>query len=196
MEAVFGIVILIFSIVIHEVAHGYTADRLGDPTARYAGRLTLNPLPHLDLMGSIILPVLTYFGGGFIFGWAKPVPYDPRNIDARWGEAAVAFAGPLSNILLALVFGLLLQGGVIPLTAVPIVEYIVLINIVLAVFNLVPIPPLDGSKLLFAFLPASAMNIRYTLERYGLVLVLVFVFFAWGIIAPIVEYLFRLFIGA
>src|SRR5687768_676502 len=110
MEIIFGIAVLILSIIVHEVAHGVAADRLGDPTARYAGRLTLNPISHIDPVGSIVLPLITYFSGGFIFGWAKPVPYNPYNLrNGTWGEALVALAGPTSNIALALVFGLLIR---------------------------------------------------------------------------------------
>src|SRR3990167_7918192 len=113
MELVFGIIILIFSIIIHEVMHGVVANSLGDPTARLAGRLTLNPIPHIDLFGSIIIPgLLVLTNAGILFGWAKPVPYNPYNLrGGKWGEGAVAFAGVGANFLLAIIFGLLIRFG-------------------------------------------------------------------------------------
>ena len=156
VDFVFSIAVLIMSVVIHEVSHGYAADSLGDPTARLAGRLTLNPLKHLDPFGSVLLPALTYLFGGFIFGWAKPVPYNPYNLkNQRWGPAVVAGAGPLANILIALIFGLAVRffGNFLAAGFVQIALAIIFINLILAIFNLVPIPPLDGSKILFAALP-------------------------------------------
>src|SRR3989338_5580912 len=112
MEFIFQIAILIMSVVIHEVSHGYSASMLGDQTARYQGRLTLNPIKHLDFVGSFLVPLSSYFLGGFIFGWAKPVPYNPYNLrPGRWSEAIVASAGPVSNIILAIIFGILLETG-------------------------------------------------------------------------------------
>ncbi len=200
VDFVFQILILIMSVVVHEVAHGYTASLLGDQTARYEGRLTLNPLKHLDLFGSFILPFLSYTLGGFIFGWAKPVPYNPYNLrPGRWSEAQVAIAGPASNILLALIFSLILRFGVSGGWANPafvqITAVIVFINILLAIFNLMPIPPLDGSKILFAFLPDKFFELRNFFERYGLVLVIIFIFFVWQFIAPLSYFLFRIFTG-
>jgi Zn-dependent protease len=198
IEFVFHIVILIFSIVIHEVAHGYAANMLGDKTAEYEGRLTLNPIKHLDPVGSLLVPFLSYSLGGFIIGWAKPVPFNPYNLrNQKWGEAIVAGAGPLSNIIIALVFGLairFLPYGAVPESFISIMAIISLINILLAVFNLVPIPPLDGSKILFSFLPFHS-TIRATLERNGLIFVFIFIFFLWRFIAPIVGYLFTLITG-
>ena len=156
IDFVFSVAVLIFSVVIHEVSHGYAANALGDSTAKHAGRLTLNPLPHLDLFGSLVLPLITYWAGGFIFGWAKPVPYNPYNLsNQRWGPAIVAAAGPAANLLIALIFGLLIR--IAPVIGAPagfmsIATTIVFINILLAVFNFVPIPPLDGSKILFSVL--------------------------------------------
>src|SRR3954470_23460404 len=110
IDFIFSILILIFSIVVHEVSHGYAAYLQGDNTAKFAGRLTLNPLKHLEWFGSFILPVLSYYFGGFIIGWAKPVPFNPYNLqNQRWGEAIVAIAGPLSNICIALIFGLAIR---------------------------------------------------------------------------------------
>lgn len=199
---VFSFVVLIFSIVIHEFSHGWMADHLGDPTARHMGRLTLNPVPHIDLMGSIIVPlILLISSAGFIIGWAKPVPYNPYNLrDKKNGEMLVAFAGPASNLLLALVFGimiriLLLQGIGIDSSVISFFSIVVLYNILLAVFNLVPIPPLDGSKILFHFLPYSAHNIRETMERNGMLFLVIFILFGFKFILPIMFFLFSLFTG-
>ena len=200
VDFIFQIAILIMSVVIHEVSHGYAASYLGDQTARYQGRLTLNPLKHLDFVGSFLVPLLLYISKvGIIFGWAKPVPYNPYNLKpGRWSEAIVASAGPASNIFLALLFGLLLRIGIVSETNpafIEIVSLIVFINILLAIFNLVPIPPLDGSKLIFAFFPDKSRQIRGFFERYGLILVLFFIFFLWQFIFPVIVLLFRLITG-
>ena len=190
------------SVVIHEVSHGYAASMLGDQTAKYQGRLTLNPLKHLDFVGSFLVPFLSYFLGGFIFGWAKPVPYNPYNLrPGRWSEATVAIAGPASNILLALIFGMLLRVGVSGEASwaspafIQITAMIVFINILLAIFNLMPIPPLDGSKLLFTVFPDKLHQIREFFDRYGLILVILFIFFLWQFIFPIITLFFRLITG-
>jgi Zn-dependent protease len=196
MEFVFQIAILVISVVIHEVSHGYAASFLGDQTARYQGRLTLNPIKHLDFVGSFLVPSIAYFLGGFIFGWAKPVPYNPYNLKpGRWSEAMVAVAGPASNICVAIIFGLLLRVGVGNSAFIEITSIIVLINIILAVFNLVPIPPLDGSKILFAIFPDKLFQIRGFFEKYGLMLVLFFIFFLWQFIFPVIILFFRLITG-
>ncbi|OHA90887.1 MAG: hypothetical protein A2665_00120 [Candidatus Zambryskibacteria bacterium RIFCSPHIGHO2_01_FULL_46_30] len=197
VEFIFQIAILIISVVIHEVSHGYAASFLGDQTAKYQGRLTLNPLKHLDFVGSFLVPSMAYFLGGFIFGWAKPVPYNPYNLKpGRWSEAIVAAAGPASNIALALIFGLLLRIGVATSPAfIQITSVIVFINILLAIFNLMPIPPLDGSKLLFAAFPDKLYQLRGFFERYGLILVLFFIFFLWQFIFPVIILLFRFLTG-
>lgn len=196
MSAIFTFAILMLSVVIHEVSHGYAALRLGDPTAKYAGRLTLNPLKHIDMIGSIIVPIITsLLGVGF--GWAKPVPFNPDNFrkttfNLHWGEALVAIAGPASNLLIALVFGLAARA--IPELFTP-AAIIVLVNITLAVFNLVPVPPLDGSKILFALIPRQYPEIRRWLEQNQIILSLVFIFFLWQFFEPIVFKLFLLFVG-
>ena len=202
VDFIFQIAILIMSVVIHEVSHGYAASYLGDQTARYEGRLTLNPIKHLDFVGSILVPSIAYFLGGFIFGWAKPVPYNPYNLrPGRWSEAIVAVAGPASNIILAILFGLLLRVSIVGEASwanpafVQITSLIVFINILLAIFNLVPIPPLDGSKLLFAAFPEKLQQMRGFFERYGLMLVLFFIFFLWQFIFPVIVVLFRLITG-
>src|SRR3989344_1166355 len=158
IDTIFSIAALVMSVVIHEVSHGYAALRGGDQTAKLAGRLTLNPLKHLDPIGSFLVPLLTSLAG-FTFGWAKPVPYNPYNLrNKRFGEALVATAGPLSNILIAIIFGIIVRVSAlyelpVSVAFLKIVGIIVLINIVLAIFNLVPIPPLDGSKILLSILP-------------------------------------------
>ena len=199
VDFIFQIAILIMSVVIHEVSHGFTASVLGDQTAKYQGRLTLNPIKHIDPIGSIVVPTIGYLFGGFIFGWAKPVPYNPYNLKpGRWSEAMVAMAGPASNIGLALIFGLLLR-FVVSMSWGPafvqITAIIVFINILLAIFNLVPIPPLDGSKILMAFFPEKFLEIREFFEKYGLILILFFIFFLWQFILPIVVAIFSLITG-
>lgn len=154
----FQVAVLIFSVVLHEAAHGYMANYLGDPTARLAGRLTLNPLKHLDPVGSVILPlILKLTGSPILIGYAKPVPYNPYNLQGRWGEALVALAGPGTNILLALIFGLAIRifGAVLDPTLLGAFAVIVFINLLLALFNLIPVPPLDGSKIMSELLPGE-----------------------------------------
>lgn len=196
MIYIFPIVIFLFSVIIHEVSHGYAAYMQGDNTAKYAGRLTLNPIPHVDLFGSILLPLLLILGHSpMVIGWAKPVPFNPYNLkNQKWGEAIVALAGPLSNICIALVFGLLIRFGLFPSLIEPF-GYIVFINLILAVFNLVPIPPLDGSKILFSILPYRLNSIREFLEKNGFFLLLIFVFFLWDYVYPIAIILFHIITG-
>lgn len=152
-DGIFLVIIIMFSAVIHEVMHGVAADKLGDPTARYAGRLTLNPIPHLDMFGSILLPLLFVLSNSPIFfGWAKPVPYNPYNLrPGRFSEAIVAGAGPFSNLVIALIGGLVIRSDVFA-AANDIIFLVVRVNVMLCIFNLIPIPPLDGSKVLEAFL--------------------------------------------
>ncbi len=188
------------SVVIHEVAHGYMALRYGDKTALFAGRLTLNPIPHLDLFGSILLPAMLFFSGSpFMIGWAKPVPYNPDNLSNRkWGSIAVAAAGILANLSLAIIFGLLLRftdGSLMPAGFDSIVSLIVLVNLVLAIFNLVPIPPLDGSKILYPLLPSAFQPIVSFIEQFALIFLIVFVVFFSSSIYPILSFLFQLITG-
>jgi Zn-dependent protease len=197
---IFQLVIFLFSVVIHEVSHGYAAYALGDPTAKYSGRLTLNPLKHLDPFGSVIFPFLIYIasGGTAIFGWAKPVPYNPYNLRwPKWGPAAVGAAGPLSNITIALIFGLALRwmytGIATPFLAM--LALIVYINVLIAVFNLIPIPPLDGSKVLFAILPAGTEQFQAQFERYGFLVLIAFLLIGFQIITPLVSLIFHLITG-
>lgn len=185
MEQVITIIALIISIILHEMAHGYAANALGDPTARLQGRLSGNPLVHIDPLGSVIIPgFLLLMNSGILFGWAKPVPYNPYNFsNQKWGEALVAVAGPATNLLLALIFGLIIRvADVLSLSAsfVEIAIYIVYINVLLAIFNMIPVPPLDGSKILAAFLPPS-LQFQYRaftswVERYALFVMFAFIF--------------------
>ncbi len=212
LNIVFYVIVLMFSVIIHEVCHGLAARKLGDKTAEYEGRLTLNPIPHIDLIGTIILPLfLVISGSPFMVGWAKPVPFNPDNFYdtpfiRRWGEALVAIAGPASNIALALIFGLFLRffeqmlftmpflSAVIP--TIPLIQTIVIVNIVLATFNMMPVPPLDGSKILFAFFPRSLFEVRRFMERHMLLLSFIFIFFVWQYLAPIILIIYRLIVGA
>jgi Zn-dependent protease len=199
IDILFYLAILIMSVVVHEVSHGYAALLLGDRTALLAGRLTLNPIRHLDPVGSFLVPVVTYLSTKMMFGWAKPVPYNPYNLsDRKWGEAKVALAGPAANFALALVFALLLRlfAPYWQELGVSNVFYmIVVINVFLGFFNLVPVPPLDGSKLLFSLLPYQHRHIQEWLERYSLILILVFVFFLWDFVAPFVLSVAHLLVG-
>jgi Zn-dependent protease len=197
IDFIFQIAVLIMSVVIHEVSHGFAARFYGDHTAEYEGRLTLNPVKHIDPVGSIFVPLLSYSIGGFVFGWAKPVPYNPYNLKpGRWPEAFVALAGPLSNITIAIIFALFLRFNPDPsLGFLTITTTIIYINILLAVFNMTPIPPLDGSKVLASIFPENMYKYRYLFERYGLLLVLFFIFFAWQFIAPLVNIIFGFLTG-
>jgi Zn-dependent protease len=173
--------ILLFSVIFHEVAHGLMAYRLGDPTAKYAGRLTLNPLPHIDLFGSILLPALLYYAGLPILGAAKPVPVDYRNLsDIRRDMFLVSFAGPLTNLALALVAAIVfrLGGDGLSVVGAGLLAKTVELNVVLAIFNLIPIPPLDGSKILASlagYVDHDWMYRILDLERFGFILVLALV---------------------
>lgn len=189
-DTFFVIIIVMLSAVIHEVMHGYMADSLGDPTARYQGRLTLNPLKHLDPFGSVILPMLLVFSGSPIFfGWAKPVQYNPFNLKPwRFSEALVAAAGPLSNLIIAIIFGLIIRLGMFPAGINAMFFLVVVVNVMLCFFNLIPIPPLDGSKVLSALLPRSlAVDYDHWRSRMefnpflGMMLVLVIIIVFGGV---------------
>jgi len=201
MEFIFLIAILILSIVIHEVSHGAMANYLGDPTAKYAGRLTLNPIKHLDPVGSVLVPLFLFLTGvRFLFGWAKPVPINPYNFrDQKYGSAKAALAGPASNLVIALVFGLTLR--FFPeIVATPglalIFGYIIFINILLALFNLLPIPPLDGSHILFAFLPPGFENIKIFLSQFGIFILIIFLFTFFRYLIFLVSLIFNFIVGS
>src|SRR5687768_15516167 len=160
---IFYIIVLIFSVILHEIAHGFVALHFGDETAKNAGRLTLNPLRHLDPFGSVLLPLLLALSNLPVFGWAKPVPYDPRNLRRpKQQSGLIALAGPMTNLFIAIVFAGLIRIlgallGPAQYEALPILlDVVVWVNIALTFFNLLPIPPLDGSGVLFSLLPASA----------------------------------------
>lgn len=200
---IFSLVILLFSVIAHELAHGYMAYSLGDPTAKYAGRLTLNPLKHLDPFGSIILPLLLFLmQSPFLFGWAKPVPINPNNFSGqKYGEIKVSIAGPASNLFLALIFGLVLRfippSMLLANSGIEIaLSYIVYINIWLAIFNLIPIPPLDGSWILFNLLPASAERFKMFFRQYGFI-ILMFLIISGGteVFGYLSSFLFHLITG-
>ena len=195
---IFQLIILLFSVVVHEVSHGLAALYLGDDTAEKMGRLTLNPLKHLDPIGSVLVPLLLIImHSGFIFGWAKPVPYNPLNFKMpRRDSAILAFAGPLSNFSLALVFGLIIRIIITTssfISLLPFLMFIVWINLVLGVFNLLPIPPLDGSKILFYFFQSRELEIF--LHRYGIIFLFLFIMLGGGIILPLIYLLFSTLTG-
>ena len=208
IDGIFYVAVLIMSVVAHEFAHAYTAYRLGDDTARLSGRLTLNPLKHLDFFGSILLPLfLVISKAGFVIGWARPVPYNPNNIkDQKRGTILISIMGIITNFTIAIIFGLLIrlmvfygmplydQGGSLN-HLLKISTIIVFVNIVLAIFNLIPIPPLDGSKILFSLMPYRYLYIKNFLERWGMVVLLFFIIFLCGKISPIIYLLFSLITG-
>ena len=176
---IFIIVILVFSTVLHELAHGYVAYWLGDHTAKASGRLSLNPIVHIDPVMSIIIPVILYLMGGPVFGGAKPVPINTRNLKWReWGFALVAIAGPLTNIILSFLFFLawFYTGGNTG-NGNTILLYGLQINLGFALFNILPIPPLDGSRVLYALAPDFARDFMRKIEPYGLIIVYILVFF-------------------
>lgn len=195
------IVVILYSIILHEVAHGAAAYSLGDDTASRAGRLSLNPLSHIDPIGTIILPIfMALIPGGVIFGWAKPVPYNPYNLRKSYDELKVALAGPASNLFIAILFAvafrLIFRGGGYPLS---ILENLLVAgvgsNVLLAIFNLVPIPPLDGSKMLYLLIPKENYQLRAFLNQYGMVILLFFIFFGFRSIIPLINLIVKLLLG-
>lgn len=197
LPLIFYFLVIIPSAIFHEYAHGWMADRLGDPTARYAGRLSLNPLVHIDKWGTLLMPLILFVvtGGRFLFAYAKPVPYNPYNLkNQKWGGVAVGMAGPAANLLLAIVFGMVIR--FLPASNLSMfLSIIVYANVLLAIFNLVPIPPLDGSKLLFALMPNSQYKLMEIMNRYGFIVLLAFVFFGFQLITPIINFVYSLIVG-
>ncbi|OHA62044.1 MAG: hypothetical protein A2556_01245 [Candidatus Vogelbacteria bacterium RIFOXYD2_FULL_44_9] len=195
---IFSIIILVMSVVLHEVSHGFVAYMLGDPTAKIAGRLTLNPLKHLDWMGSVIVPlILSLLPGNFIVGWAKPVPYNPHMLrGGKYGPALVAGAGPVMNLAIAIFFAFLIRSSLAMSiggsTMVILSGSIVLINVALAIFNLIPIAPFDGSKILFAFLPHRWHGVETWLERNQMIIILVVILGVGSILSPLTSLIVRL----
>jgi len=180
IEAGVVILILIPSIIVHEVSHGFVANRLGDPTARNAGRLTLNPLPHIDPFGSLLLPGMLALAGAPIFGWAKPVPVQPGHFKNPTQHMAItALAGPASNVVLAAILARLVYPR---LSGIPeeIVLWFIFLNLLLAVFNMLPIPPLDGSRLLPLVLPERGREIYQQFEQFGFLVLFALLFFFDG----------------
>lgn len=180
-------VFLIVAITVHEFAHAFAADRLGDPTARSQGRLTLNPLSHIDLIGTVALPLsLTLLtGGAFSYGWGKPTPFDPYNLqNPRKDSAIIAIAGPISNIILAIIGAILIR--LVPHQFTIFILPLITTNISLAVFNLFPIGPLDGQKILFGLLPRDlAYEFQSVMSRYGTIILIFMIFPFFGGQAPI-----------
>jgi len=215
MSIIVIIAILIMSVVIHEVAHGSVANRLGDPTAKYAGRLTLNPIKHLDFIGSFLLPlIMIVLGSGFILGWAKPVPVNPYNFkDQKYGKLKVAIAGPLSNLSIVLFFSILAR--LIPIDSITrsnIVNYfpefissgfwsqifyffifIIFINLLLAIFNLIPIPPLDGSHILFTFFPSLEYKFKEFYAKTGFLGMFILIFLIFNTLPYLMNFIFYFF---
>jgi Zn-dependent protease len=220
---IFYVIILLYSVIIHEVAHGVMALWLGDSTAKYAGRITANPLKHIDPWMTIAMPILMLLmtGGKFAFGGAKPVPYNPYNLkNQKWGPALVALAGPLSNIIIAAVFAIAAQFIAIPAAAkVDIISnfnnwgqvatvisgsfgsilyelavIVIFWNVLLAFFNLIPIPPLDGSKLLFSVIPIK-METMAIFEQFGFVFLLIVIIFFSGPLGFFLNLMLNLFLG-
>lgn len=210
LSFLFTLIILFISVILHEVAHGYMANRLGDPTARLAGRLTLNPLPHIDPVGTILLPlILVISNAPFFIGYAKPVPVNEYNLPGKYDMALVAFAGPAVNIILAVVFGLAVRfgGAALGPGLAEAFGVIVAVNLILAMFNLVPLPPLDGSKVLGGLFAAVSQSLSRSYEtflinfqRLGmlpmiLIILVIFNFVLRPVFVPFVAWLFGLLTG-
>jgi Zn-dependent protease len=199
LEIIIWILAFIVAITIHETAHAWMADRLGDPTARLMGRLSLNPLVHYDPIGTTLLLVLVIMRAIGIpvipFGWAKPVRFDPYNLkNPRRDSALISFAGPLANLILAIILGIAVQLLSTPFSPIPFIAGIlypfIILNVVLAIFNLIPIHPLDGGKILIGLLPAKdAYEADRFLNRYGVIILFLLIFPTFGGTSPIFMFL-------
>ena len=194
------LLIVALVISVHEASHAYFANRLGDPTARLLGRMTINPIAHIDPIGTLVVPLVLYFLSGFVFGWAKPTPINPLNFaNPRRDSAIVAFAGPASNFALAIVFSILFRvfpPGIFS----DILIILVSINLLLGIFNLIPIPPLDGYKVLLGIMPKEIALRLAVLENYGPIVLIIFLLFFISFLSPIVfallSFLLKIFTGA
>lgn len=195
ISGIFIYIVIVLSATFHEYAHGLMAFHLGDDTAKRMGRLTLNPIAHLELFGTVLIPLLFMFTAGSFIGWAKPVPYNPLNLsDKKFGSLKVALAGPGANLCIALIFGLCIRfgGGMITNGIVlELVSFIAYVNIFLAIFNLIPVPPLDGSKVLFDLVPSS----ERVLHKLGFVGVFIALVLSFYILSPIAQAVFHVITG-
>ena len=206
MKYVISVVVLLFSIIVHEVAHGFVAYKRGDSTAKLLGRLTLNPIYHIDIFGSIILPAILMLTGAPVFGWAKPVPVNMYNLkNPKRDMIFVSLAGVTANFLLAVIAGIIMflirsagAEGSFLFSVYMVMQYVIVINIVLMIFNLIPIPPLDGSRVVLFLLPRDLAQKYAKIERYGfwIILILLMTNILWKIIAPIANFLIKLLSGA
>ena len=206
MKYVISVVVLLFSIIVHEVAHGFVAYKRGDSTAKLLGRLTLNPIYHIDIFGSIILPACLLLVGAPAFGWAKPVPVNMYNLkNPKRDMIFVSLAGVTANFLLAVIAGIIMflirsagAEGSFLFSVYMVMQYVIVINIVLMIFNLIPIPPLDGSRVVLFLLPRDLAQKYAKIERYGfwIILILLMTNILWKIIAPVANFLIKLLSGA
>lgn len=203
MITLFFVIVLIFSVIIHEISHGFVALKLGDTTAKDAGRLTLNPLAHIDIFGSILFPLMMALIGGPVFGWAKPVPYDPRFLkNPKQASGLIALAGPASNLAVAIIFGvvsrilLTLPSTGFAVSLYLLVAVIVQVNIALAIFNLLPVPPLDGSGILFSLLPHRFARLQQFLQRYGFFVLIILIYTGLDFLRPVMNFMYALLLGS
>lgn len=199
IETIFTLIVLLFSIILHEISHGTCAFYLGDPTAKDAGRLSLNPLKHLDPIGSVILPIFLLFttrGQGPIVGWAKPVPINPYNFrDQKWGSLKVALSGPISNFLIAILFSLFVRFLPLSQNFLNFFSIISFYNFAWGIFNLVPIPPLDGSHILFSLLREKGRKMELFFYQYWVLILIIFIMIGLDFVFDLAEFLYLLLTG-
>lgn len=197
-QGIFPFLIIIYSIVLHELAHGYAAYIQGDGTAARAGRLTLNPLPHIDPIGSVVVPLIAFLSMGTFFGWARPVPYNPHNIKSNLGVAFVASAGILTNLLLALIaiiaFKVLYVQGILTPELGKAIFTIISVNVSLAFFNLIPIPPFDGMAILEALFPRISITRSFSYNPLFMIGAILVASVLYGIFVPPILYAIQTFL--